>query len=289
MNHFVSAVLERPSVVCFGLDPVYEEIPAVYRDDPNHPEKSLSRWCLNLIEACHERVACFKINSAYFEAIGAAGFAVMAGLFQVLDRLQVPAIWDCKRGDVPHSLERYTRAALMLKAGAVTCNPWLGIGEYSHMVADPDGLALFPVVRASNAGAAFLQDALVYASSEPGTLQATNCMPAYRLLAHELHKINLPTVALGSYGRLGAVVGATVPAQLQIVRGEMPYSLLLVPGLGMQGGQMDALRPVFDVHGRGLLVNVSRGLVQGARNARDVYVMLDKYNHDLDALRSKPC
>jgi len=219
------------SLLCVGLDPA---------DDAD--AAAAERRCLAILEATLSEAAAVKPNLAFFEQFGAAGYAVLERL-----RARVPAdrllILDGKRGDIGNTSAAYARALFdVLGADAVTVNPLMGADAVAPFLSHP-GRGVFLVARSSNPGAADLLDAPL----ADGT-------PVHRRI-----------VELGLRwdpgGLVGFVVGATDPAAIAGIRAAAPYAPLLLPGVGAQGGDLEAaVRAGLDRDGGGLLLSVSRGI-----------------------------
>ncbi len=243
MGTFFSWLTERirqtDSLLCVGLDP--------HPDDLTQPTAEAAvEFCLRLIRATAEQAACFKPNSAFFEVFGAEG---VNGLRQVIASVPqgVPVILDAKRGDIPSTAEAYARAAFeVLGAHAVTISPYLGYDSIEPFLQAPER-GVFLLCKTSNPGSTDLQDSKLAASlGEAETL--------YEKVARLAQGWNRGD-------NLGLVVGATQPEALRRVRAVTPALWILAPGVGAQGGDLEAalqagLRP----DGLGMLIPVSRSL-----------------------------
>ena len=249
------------TVLCLGLDPDPEALPAGFRPDL----AGLERFSALLLEAALPYAAAVKPNLAFFEAYGSAGMAALERLRSGLP-VDVPVVADAKRGDIGSTAARQAVALFdRLDADAVTVNPYLGAEALSPLLERPDRFA-YVLCRTSNPGAGELQDLEVAGDPATGS-------PAERL--HE--RVARLATGWGPGGTVGLVVGATAPDELARIRAIAPGLAFLVPGVGTQGG---AVGPVLEhgpaaaapAHGRaghGLLVNVSRGIAGAATSASD--------------------
>ncbi|GEM85303.1 orotidine 5'-phosphate decarboxylase [Meiothermus hypogaeus NBRC 106114] len=232
---FVEEVVGRPPLV-LGVDPR----PRLHGPEPlTH----IRRYSLELMEALAPRLGAVKFQTAFFEALGPQGFALMHELIVAARVLSLPVIIDAKRGDIGSTAEAYAEAYLQTYPGsALTVNPYLGSDalEPFFRAARQSGGAVFVLVKTSNPGSGLFQD-LPLASG--GTL--------YQAVADYLAQ-QAEQQRVGDWSRVAAVVGATYPEQIGEIRSRLPHSLLLLPGLGAQGGE--ALR------GAGLLNSASRAL-----------------------------
>ncbi len=244
------------SAVCLGIDPRPADHPLTHPDrvagDPAGVAKGVVALYRSVLEASHQRLACVKPQSAFFEALGIPGVIALAQVIADARSLEVPVILDAKRGDIGSTAEAYARAYLgdgVWSADALTVSPYLGPDTLEPFVsaARSHGRGVYTLVATSNPGAAAWQD------------QRTD---AGRLM-HEHVADHLQTLASehGRYGAIGAVVGATRGARLATLRERMPDVLLLVPGYGAQGGSAADVSQAFDRDGLGAVVNASRSLM----------------------------
>jgi len=241
------------SLLCVGLDPHTADLPA--------PTAAAARdFCLRLIEATADQAAAFKPNAAFFEALGPDGWAVLR---EVIDAAPegVPMILDAKRGDIASTAEAYAQSAFAgLGADAITLSPYLGRDSLTPFLADPQR-SVFLLCKTSNPGAADLQDL------------ALAGVPAQTLW----ERVADLARAWNENDNLGLVVGATHPDALRRVRQIAPELWILAPGVGAQGGELDAaLRASVRADGLGLLVPVSRAISRAANPRQAAVELVEK-------------
>ena len=224
-----------------GIDPHPNDLPDGLRPDANGVES----FARGVIQAAVDQAIAVKINVAFFEALGSAGWAALERV-----RRDVPAdvvcVLDAKRGDIGSTAERYAEGIFgRLEADAVTLSPYLGEDAISPFLAHADRL-VYILARTSNPSAGRLQD--LTADGEP-------------LFIHVARWV----AETWTDGRAGLVVGATLPADLALVRRAVPGPGFLVPGVGAQGGDLAAA--VAACHGTWApgLVSVSRGISGASR------------------------
>lgn len=271
MQAIRAAAARHRSQLCIGLDP--QHIPAAFGDDTD----SVYRFCMAIVEATADLACAFKPNIAFFEARGPDGIAALRRLVADMPR-SVPVIIDAKRGDIGSTAAAYAQAIFdQLGADAVTLNPYLGGDALAPFLAYAEK-GCFILCKTSNPGSGDLQD-LPLASGEPLYLAVA------RKAQHEWN----------ANSNVGLVVGATYPAVLAQVRAQCPDLPLLVPGVGTQGGDLEAaVRAACDSAGGGLLVNVSRGVMYAsagpdiAQAARAEALRLRHAINEALAHRSKP-
>ena len=229
------------TLVCVGLDPEPAKFPARFRGDPD----GVFAFCRAVVDATAEFACAFKPQFAHFAALGAedALQRLVAHIHQV--HPGIPVILDAKRGDIGSTAMQYAVEAFERHAAdAVTLNPYLGRDSLQPFLDRADRGAVI-LCRTSNPGAADLQD-----------LAMADGRPLYQHVAE--------TVARdwNGNGNCLLVVGATWPEQLREVRaivGDVPF---LVPGVGAQGGDVEAVvRNGRAADGTGLLVSSSRAIL----------------------------
>lgn len=235
---------KNDSLLCVGLDPDPARFPAHLkgRDD------AIFTFCAAIADATADLVCCFKPQIAYFAARRAEDQleALIAHLHA--KHPGIPVILDAKRGDIGSTAEQYAVEAFeRFRADAITVNPYMGRDSVEPYLAYPDkGVIL--LCRTSNPGGSDLQFLDVGGPAAPERLYER----VARLVAREWN----------STGQCALVVGATFPAEIARVRqitGDLP---LLVPGIGAQGGDVEAtVQAGRSAAGTGLMINSSRAIL----------------------------
>ena len=247
MDSFVerldAAMTRNRSLLCVGLDPW----------PPSMPIDDIAAFNRTIIDATADLVCAYKPNFAFYEAEGIAG---LEALRQTIEAAPdgVPMLLDAKRGDLGNTAIAYAKAAFEVwGADAVTVNPYQGRDALQPFL-DYADRGVFILTRTSNPGSAEFQDLRV--RSPAGE------RPLYEEVAGQ-------ACAWNDNGNVGLVVGATVPEELARVRsiaGSMP---VLVPGVGAQGGDLEAsVRNGTDANGRRALISASRSVLY-ASSGRD--------------------
>lgn len=231
---------DHGTLLCVGLDPDPERLP------PHLAGRSdaLLAFCREIVDATADLVCAFKPQAAHFAAERAED-QLEALIGHIRQRHPgVPVILDAKRGDIGSTAQHYAREAFeRYRADAVTLSPLMGFDSIEPFVQSAQHGA-FLLCRTSNAGGTQLQ--MLDAGGE-------------RLYEHIAH---LAVSQWNVNGQLGLVVGATYPLELARVRQIAPTLPLLVPGIGTQGGDIDAtLRAGLDADGAGLVINSSRAIL----------------------------
>src|SRR5262245_60561662 len=260
MTHFADrlahAVRAKGNAVCAGLDPRWESLPDSVRrrhgDTRSGVARAYDEFCSRILDVVAPLVPVVKPQSAFFEACGPAGAAVLDQLMRRARRLGLLTILDAKRNDIASTAAAYAEAAFTVAdADALTVNPYLGRDAVEPFIqaARRSGRGLFVLVRTSNPGAGLFQD-----------LECGG-RPLYQHVAAAVGGWNRESLGACGLGDVGAVVGATHPAELAAVRRLLPEAWFLVPGYGAQGGTAADVAAAFRPDGLGAVVNSSRGIL----------------------------
>ncbi len=256
------------SLVCVGLDP----------DPARMPVASVFEFNRAIVDATAGLVCAYKPNLAFYEAMGLPG---LQDLEKTVAHIRSAApgaiiIGDAKRGDIGPSAQAYAKALFEVWGfDAVTINAWGGRDTVTPFLKD-ESRGVFIWCRGSNAGAADFQEALMV--TEEGH------MPLYQSMAMACREWD-------TKGNLGLVVGATAPEQLREVRAACPAMPFLIPGVGAQGGDLEAaVRLGTDSRGRAALINSSRGIIYASNGtdfakaaAREADKLRESINQVLEA------
>lgn len=248
-DHLRARIADTGGCLVVGLDPRPEDL-----DPALDPRAALIAHADHLIAETADLAVAWKPNTAFYEAFGSAGWAALEAILPRLQR-HAPVLLDAKRGDIGTTAQAYAQAVFgHLDADAVTLHPWLGEDSVAPFLADARR-GVFFLARTSNPGAAELQ--ALDSGGEP--LWARVVAAAQRWTA-------------AASCELGLVVGATAPDVLAEVRRRAPSAWILAPGVGAQGGDLEAILAAGQrdaTHGgAGLLVPVSRGLSRAPEGPR---------------------
>ncbi len=221
------------SVLSVGLDPDPDRLPQAIRD------ADLPRWAFNrrIIDATHEYAAAYKPNAAFYE--DPDGWRALRETVAYAEGKNVPVLLDAKRGDIGNTARQY--AELLDDVDAITVNPYLG-GDSLQPFLSRAEKGVFVLCRTSNAGGADIQDR-----------ELADGRTVYERVADLAAGWN-------EHGNVGLVVGATAPDELEALRERVSDLPFLVPGVGAQGGDVEAAATAGLAEGVGL-VNSSRGII----------------------------
>lgn len=237
------------SLVCVGLDPEPAKFPAHFDKDPD----ATFNFCRDIVDATAQYACCFKPQIAHFAALSAEDALKRLIAHIHVAHPGIPVILDAKRGDIGSTAHHYaTEVFDRYDADAVTANPYLGRDSLQPFLDRADkGVVI--LCRTSNAGATDLQDLVVQDGNGSNR-------PLYECVAEKIAR------EWNGNGNCALVVGATWPGQLRDVRaivGDMPF---LVPGVGAQGGDVEAaVRNGKTANGTGLIVSSSRAILYASK------------------------
>lgn len=235
-----TSTAQHHSLLCVGLDPDVARFPAEFKGKPD----AIFLFCKAIIDATASFACAFKPQIAYFSALGAEDQLQAICDYLKKNYTDIPIVLDAKRGDIGSTAEQYAREAFeRYDADAVTLNPYMGFDSIQPYLEWKDRGAIV-LCRTSNPGGSDLQFLKV------------DGVPLYQ------HVARLVAERWNQHGQCGLVVGATFPHELEQVRkivGDMP---LLVPGIGAQGGDIEATVTAGRSSARaGMMINSSRAIL----------------------------
>ena len=235
------------TLLCVGLDPDPARFPEALIGEPD----ALFHFCAAIADATAPFACAFKPQIAYFAAHN-TGEAQLQRLIAHINanHPDVPVILDAKRGDIGSTAQQYAVEAFdRFGADAVTLNPYMGFDSAQPFLQRNDRGCIF-LCHTSNPGARDFQE--LHVDGEP----------LYQCIAR--------TIA-GTWngdGNCALVVGATFPEELKVIRGLVGDMPLLIPGVGAQGGDVEAVvRNGRTADGTGLIINSSRGILYASSGA----------------------
>lgn len=233
------------TLLCVGLDPLPEQFPPHIRD----LEKPILEFNRHIIDATADLVCAYKPQAAHYHARGAEEELELTIEYIKDNYPGIPVILDAKRGDIGSTADQYAKEAFeRYGADAITINPYMGIDTIEPFSRYEDK-GIIVLCRTSNPGAAAIQDLKV---GEQFLYEV--------IAAKAVNEWN-------NNGNLLLVVGATNPEELKRIReitGDMTF---LVPGLGAQGGDVEAtVKNGINSKGEGMIVNSSRGILYAGQD-----------------------
>jgi orotidine-5'-phosphate decarboxylase len=231
------AAARNRSRLCIGLDPDPTKMPDRFKNGPD----GVRAFLFSIVEATGDLVCAFKPNAAFYEAMGAEGWSLLAETIAEAKK-RAPVVLDAKRGDVGHTSGAYAVAVFdVLGADAVTLSPYLGADGVRPFLSDPTR-GVFVLCATSNPLADELQS--LDAGGEPLYLRVARL-----------------GVSWDPDDRVGFVAGATNPERIAKIRERVGARLLLVPGVGAQGGDLERAVAAARTDDGGFVLNASRSVL----------------------------
>ena len=243
IEKLTKASRKNNSLLCVGLDP-----------DSGLMPQNISVFEFNkaIIDATCDLVCAYKPNFAFYEALGNEGLDALKRTVEYIPD-DIPVIGDAKRGDIGNTAKAYAKAIFTdFNFDATTASPYLGFDSLKPFIEYHDR-GVFILCRTSNAGAVDFQSLRCETDGNTRSL--------FEIVAQKVSEWN-------TYGNLGLVVGATYPEELRLIRQNHPDMLLLIPGIGTQGGELSlTIRYGVDSQGQKAIINSSRQIIYASRES----------------------
>ena len=265
------------SLLCVGLDSDFTKIPERF-SKMEFPQFEFNQW---IIKETNKYVAAFKMNSAFYEARGDQGIIELKMTIDYLNKNypDIFTILDAKRADIGNTNKGYVSAIFdWLNFDAITLHPYLGKEALLPFLERKDKVSII-LCRTSNTGAGEFQDLqigskplwqIVAEKVSQDWNQNNNCL----LVVGATHSIK-------TQGRPEEDRRTTYPAEMKKIRSVAGEMTFLVPGIGAQGGDLQAMMKVgLNSDGLGLIINSSRGIIFSENpkaEARKLYEEIKKY------------
>ena len=233
------------SLLCVGLDIDKEKMPKFLFESSKNPYLDFNK---SIIDVTKDLVCAYKLNMAFYEVFGKDGLELLEKTIQYVPK-DIVVILDGKRNDIGNTARKYAQSLFeTLKADAVTVNPYLGKDGVAPFLEYGDKCS-FILCRTSNASASDFQDLNV------------STIPLYQIIAKKIKEWN-------EKDNCGAVVGATYPDELKIIRYILGDDIpLLIPGIGKQGGDVKkTIKNGTSSKGEMAVINSSRGIIFAGNN-----------------------
>jgi orotidine-5'-phosphate decarboxylase len=256
-DRLAAEVERKRSQLVVGLDPNVDLMPVELRGD-------VARFCCGIVDAVAPHAVAVKPQLAFFEVLGPAGMAAFDQVCTYARRAGLLVIADGKRGDIGSTARAYADAYLEgepPRADALTVNPWLGRDSVEPFLGAVrrGGVGIFVIVRTSNASGD-LQDAVL-----------KDGRPMWHHVAALVDEWGEGTAGEHGLSSVGAVVGATHPRAVAEARRLMPRTILLLPGVGAQGGRISDLTRAFQSGPASAVVNAARSVIYASRETGGDY------------------
>ena len=246
--------------VCLGLDTDLSYLPEELLSSGKSPADALVEFNRRIIDSTLDVTAVYKVQIAYYEALGLEGLRAYAETLRYLREQDALVIADVKRGDIAKTAEMYAQAHFSgdFEADFMTVNPFMGmdtLAPFFPFLRDQDK-GLFVLVATSNPGASDIEG--IVSQSGASVSQMVGDMVVEQ---------GAPFVGSCGYSSIGAVVGCTNKEQTRSIRDRMKGCFFLIPGYGAQGGTAQDMADYLQ-DGNGGVVNSSRGILLACRGNR---------------------
>lgn len=270
MNRLIEQIVKTKNPTVAGLDPKLDFVPsfikeasfAKYGKTLQGAADALLTFNKGLIDALCDIVPAVKPQCAYYEMYGHHGVTALYNTIQYAKEKGMIVITDGKRNDIGTTMEAYATGHLGLTdlegesieafgGDSLTVNGYLGTDGIKPLlgICKEQDKSIFVLVKTSNPSSGELQDLLI------------DGKPVYEHMGAMCEAWGEEVAGMYGYSAVGAVVGATYPAQLETLREKTPHTFFLVPGYGAQGGGAKDVSYAFDQNGLGAIVNSSRGIM----------------------------
>ena len=277
IDKLIEKILELKNPTAVGLDPRADYLPPeIIEEATSRYQKTLRAisWAFlefnkKIIDEIHDIVPAVKPQIAMYEQFGADGIGAYIETVRYAKEKGLVVIGDIKRGDIASTAEDYSNGHIGLvdvfgemtrvfDEDFVTISPYLGADSITPFLANckEHDRGLFVLAKTSNKGSADLQNLIV------------GQQHIYEIMGEYISKWGEGLIGKYGYSSIGAVVGATHPAEAEKLRKVAPHTFFLIPGYGAQGGRASDLAICFDDQGLGGIVNSSRGIIAAHQNKK---------------------
>lgn len=252
IDRLFNSVAEKGHV-CLGLDTDLSYIPQWFAKKYYTPEDALFEFNKSIIDSTIDITACYKVQIAYYEALGLAGLRAYARTLEYLRRKNAIIIADIKRGDIAKTAEMYAKAHFTgeFEADFITLSPYMGLDSLSPYLPyiKEHGKGVFVLIRTSNEGAKDIE-----------YLPTENNKRVYNVVGEKLQQLGADYLGECGYSAIGGVMGCTHPDEAAQIRSILDKTFFLIPGYGAQGGKAEDIAKYLH-KGNGGVVNSSRGIL----------------------------
>lgn len=240
------------SPICLGLDTKIEYLPKFLKENDMSISEKIFTFNKMIIDNTTHLVACFKVQIAFYEALGLEGLKAYSKTVKYIREKGKIVIGDIKRGDISSTAKAYAHAHFSgdFEVDIITVNPYMGydsISPYEEYMKNNDK-ALFMLIHTSNKSSKDFQELEV--SGEK----------LYMKVAEKCNTWGKDSIGESGFNRIGGVVGLTYPEEFLEIKKKCPNTFFLIPGYGAQGGKGEDIKEIF-TGGICGVINSSRGII----------------------------
>lgn len=239
--------------VCVGLDTSLDYIPESFKQKFTSIEDIVFNFNKAIIDATYDVVACYKVQIAYYEALGIEGLLAYKKTLKYIKSKNCISIADIKRGDIANTAKMYAKAHFEgdFESDFITLSPYMGmdsITPYMPYLKDKNK-GIFVLVRTSNEGAKDIE-----------YIDSCNNKKVYNIVGEKVTSIGEDFIGQCGYSCVGGVIGCTHVDEALEIRKKFKNMFFLIPGYGAQGGTAKDVAKYLN-EGNGGVVNSSRGIL----------------------------
>lgn len=244
--------VEKRGVVCVGLDTALDYVPEHIREGKT-PGEGIFEFNKQIIDATYDVAACFKVQIAYYEALGIEGLTAYKKTLDYLREKDEIIIADIKRGDIAATAKMYAKAHFEgdFEADFITLSPYMGMDSIEPYLPylEKGNKGVFSLVRTSNPGAEDIE-----------YLDVNSGKKVYEIVADKITEMAKNYTGKCGYTTIGGVMGCTHVEEGKKIRANYNNMFFLIPGYGAQGGTAEDVALYLN-NGNGGVVNSSRGIL----------------------------
>ena len=278
-EQLIQNIFSKRSYLCVGLDTDIDKIPNHLQSNPD----GVFEFNKQIIDATKDLCVAYKINTAFYEALGAKGWEVMEKTINYIPSTHFK-IADAKRGDIGNTSSQYAKAFFeTLNFDAITVAPYMGEDSIKPFLQYENKWTIV-LGLTSNPGAADFELQKIETEIEE-LHEGVYTEKKQTLFLYEtvLKKVS----TWGTKENLMFVIGATKAEDIRSIRKIIPDIFLLVPGVGFQGGSLSEVSKAGLTKNCGLLVNVSRAIIYAGEDenfAKEARAIAQQYQQEMESL-----
>lgn len=270
--------VEKKGHVCVGLDTDIDYIPESFRKKQSSTSETIFQFNKKIIDATIDHASCFKVQIAYYEALGLEGLIAYKKTLEYLRNEDIITIADIKRGDISKTAKMYAKGHFEgdFEADFITLSPYMGLDSIEPFLKyiESGEKGVFPLIRTSNSGAKDIQ----YIKDENGER-------IFNVVGKKIQDLGHNYLGKCGYSAIGGVVGCTHKEEAMEMRKTLNEMFFLIPGYGAQGGGAQDVKALLK-DGNGGVVNSSRGILLAYKDKENGETRFDEYARD-EAIKMK--
>ncbi len=263
--------IKNSSPICVGLDTSYEYLPNFIKDKSINLNEKIFLFNKEIIDATKDIIACFKVQIAYYEAMGIEGLLAYSKTIKYIRESKGLVIGDIKRGDIAQTASMYAKAHFEgeFEVDFITLSPYMGMDSIEpYLKYVENGKGLFILARTSNKGASDFQ----YIKDEKEN-------SLYEIVGDKVNELGKNYMGQCGYSSIGMVLGCTHSFEAKKLRQRWNDSFFLIPGYGAQGGKGEDIKNYL-TNGEGGIVNSSRAILLAYRKENRNEMDFGKFSHE---------